>query len=66
MAFPAKCIVRNLYAAFRILTGLRVRQLPDHAEVLSAIGLLPSARRNWLGGMLVSELWETPGNRSHR
>jgi SAM-dependent methyltransferase len=65
MSLPAKCIVQSLYAAFRILTGLRIRRLPDHAGALAAAGLTVITRRFWLRGLLISELWEFPGNEPH-
>ena len=62
---PANCIVRTLYAAFRLLTGLRVRRLPDYSAVLGSAGLSLIAERRWLRGLLVSELWEFSGNLPH-
>jgi SAM-dependent methyltransferase len=58
MRWPAKLLVRALYLAFRILTGLRVSRLPDHATALSAAGLTLHARHISLCGMLVSEIWQ--------
>ncbi len=66
MSIPAKCLVWSLYTAFRILTGLRVRRLPDHSAVLATAGLSCIAQRRWLGGLLVSEVWEYPGNQDRR
>ena len=57
-SLPAKGVVTALYAAFRIITGLRVRTLPDHAQALARSGLILKARRRFLAGLLVSELWE--------
>ncbi len=62
MSLPARSLVRSLYAAFGLLTGLRVRRLPDHAAALAVAGLSLTARRQQLGGVLISELWESPGN----
>jgi ubiquinone/menaquinone biosynthesis C-methylase UbiE len=64
MSLPARFIIRGLYAAFRLLTGLRIHSLPDHAAALAAAGLTVTARHCWLGGLLISELWEFPGNQS--
>jgi Methyltransferase domain len=58
MRWPARGVVRGLYAAFRMLTGLRTTSLPDHGAALAAAGMKRVAERLWLGGMLTSELWE--------
>lgn len=52
--------IAGLYAAFRVLTGLRVRRLPEWREALRQAGLIRRQRRAWLGGLLVAELWELP------
>jgi ubiquinone/menaquinone biosynthesis C-methylase UbiE len=51
-------IVAGLYVAFGLLTGLRVRQLPDHARALKSAGMVRRSTTRWLGGLLVSERWE--------
>jgi cyclopropane fatty-acyl-phospholipid synthase-like methyltransferase len=56
-ALAAKSAVASLYAAFRILTGLRTRNLPDYASVLIRSGFILENRRRFLAGLLVSELW---------
>lgn len=56
-ALPAWMIVRSLYFAFRILTGLRVRALPRHAAALTQAGLALRRRRTFLFGLLISETW---------
>ena len=67
-----RLIVAALYAAFRTLTGLRIRQIPPWRDSLARAGFVPRASRSWLGGLLVSELWQlreatTPGcGRSHQ
>jgi ubiquinone/menaquinone biosynthesis C-methylase UbiE len=50
-------IVRLLYVAFGVLTGLTVRALPDHHRALREASFALEERRAWLGGLLVSELW---------
>jgi SAM-dependent methyltransferase len=50
-------IVRALYLAFGLLTGLRPRTLPDYASALNQAGFTRIGRRSRLGGLLVSELW---------
>jgi SAM-dependent methyltransferase len=53
----ARPIVAFLYFAFRAMTGLRVRRLPEHVEAMEQAGLVLRARRRWLGGLLVAEKW---------
>lgn len=50
-------IISGLYAAFRLLTGLTVREIPPWRDLLAQAGFAPRARRTFLGGLLVSELW---------
>ena len=57
MRLPAGAIVRLLYLAFRILTGLRTTQLPDHATALTAAGFTMAAEHRSLAGLLATELW---------
>jgi hypothetical protein len=57
MHWPARGIVRLLYVAFHLLTGLRTLHLPDYAAALASAGFLPIARHHALGGLLTSELW---------
>jgi SAM-dependent methyltransferase len=61
MRLPAKLLVRGLYLAFRILTGLRVDRLPDHAAALSGAGFLLNDRYESFCGFLFSELWRRGG-----
>jgi len=58
MRFPSKILVRALYLAFRILTGLRTTQLPDHTTPLQQAGLTRIAHRHRLAGLLITELWQ--------
>ena len=58
----AALLTRTLYAAFRLLTGLRANRLPDYASVLRGAGLVCIRRRDFLGGILISELWQRPGS----
>ncbi len=57
MRLPAKMLIRGLYIAFRLLTGLRVDRLPDHDAALSRAGFVLIERQESLGGILFSELW---------
>ena len=56
---PAKFIIRALYLAFRILTGLRTTRLPDHSSPLEQAGLTRITHQHGLAGLLVTELWQT-------
>jgi SAM-dependent methyltransferase len=53
----ARPIVSALYRAFGLLTGLKLRNLPDHPAALRESGFTLQKRRAWLSGLLVSELW---------
>lgn len=64
LRLPARRLIRGLYLAFRLLTGLRPTHLPDHAAALTRIGLLPIAGHRSLGGLLTTELWQAPTPRS--
>jgi ubiquinone/menaquinone biosynthesis C-methylase UbiE len=65
-ALPANSLLRpfgrlyiaSLYAAFRLLTGLRVRQLPDPQSALQRSGMRRITRVTLLGGLLYTELWQ--------
>ncbi len=54
----AGTIVSFLYRAFGWLTGLKVRALPDYATVLRRLGLVLSQERQYLAGLLCSQLWK--------
>jgi SAM-dependent methyltransferase len=54
----AKPIVSALYAAFRFLTGLTIRELPAHGEALLRSGFVLTRQRKRMRGLLVSELWK--------
>jgi len=58
LRWPARLLVRSLYFAFRVLTGMRVQQLPLWRQALRGAGFhcLKSVPR--LGGVLVAEIWE--------
>jgi hypothetical protein len=60
MRLPTNLLIRGLYLAFRILTGLRVDRLPDHATALARAGLIRVEQHISLGGILFSELWRLP------
>jgi ubiquinone/menaquinone biosynthesis C-methylase UbiE len=50
-------IVRGLYLAFGLLTGMRTRRLPDYGRVMREAGWVLEDRRESLLGLLVSESW---------
>jgi ubiquinone/menaquinone biosynthesis C-methylase UbiE len=50
-------IVRGLYLAFGVLTGLKTRRLPDHGQVMRKAGWVLEDRRELLLGLLASENW---------
>lgn len=56
-ALFARTLISALYAAFRLLTGLSVCQIPPWQTLLTHSGFAPQASRIFLGGLLVSELW---------
>ncbi len=64
MRAPARLLVGGLYLAFGILTGLRVRRLPDHAGALGRAGFVCVERRESLFGLIFSEVWEFAGSPS--
>jgi SAM-dependent methyltransferase len=59
MRLPARLLVRSLYLAFRLLTGLRTTHLPDYATPLTQAGLTRVAHQHRLAGLLTTELWQT-------
>jgi ubiquinone/menaquinone biosynthesis C-methylase UbiE len=56
--WPAQILVRSLYFAFRVITGLRTTRLPRHAPSLSAAGFESIDRQLFLSGILTTELWQ--------
>jgi ubiquinone/menaquinone biosynthesis C-methylase UbiE len=59
MRLPAKLLIRSLYLAFRLLTGLRTTRLPDHITPLTQAGLTRISHQHRLAGLLTTELWQT-------
>ncbi len=53
----ARPIVSGLYRAFGWMTGLVVRELPDHGAALREAGFSLQKNRVWLGGLLASQIW---------
>ncbi len=57
----ARSVISGLYVAFRLLTGLAVRRIPGWPAILARQGFRRKSTRSWLGGLLISELWEMSG-----
>jgi len=55
---PARMVIRGLYYAFFVLTGLRVRKIPNYASALNDHGFHLAEKAAYLGGMLATEVWE--------
>ncbi|HET7348515.1 MAG TPA: methyltransferase domain-containing protein [Acidobacteriaceae bacterium] len=53
----ARMLITSLYAAFRLLTGLQVREIPPWRSLLTQTGFARASTRTLLAGVLVSELW---------
>jgi ubiquinone/menaquinone biosynthesis C-methylase UbiE len=53
----ASVILRLLYTFFRLVTGIKASELPQHATLLGDAGFTPSSRRELEFGLLYSELW---------
>jgi SAM-dependent methyltransferase len=51
-------LVAFLYRAFRLITNLRLKSLPDHPQALVANGWALQAQHTHLNGLLVSQLWQ--------
>jgi methyltransferase family protein len=62
MRLPGCILVRGLYLAFRILTGLRTTHLPDYATPLAEAGLNRIGHHHSLAGLLTTELWQFDGH----
>lgn len=58
MRLPARVLVRSLYLAFRVLTGLRTTRLPAHVAALTRAGMIRVAYHHSLAGLLTTELWQ--------
>jgi ubiquinone/menaquinone biosynthesis C-methylase UbiE len=57
IASLAHGIIASLYWAFGLLTGLRLRSLPDYSASMRQRGFVLSHERRFLAGLLRSELW---------
>ena len=57
---PARALVRLLYLAFRLFTGLQPTRLPDFAPLLRQSGLVPIRIHHSFAGLLTADLWQLP------
>lgn len=53
-----RAIVRGLYGAFRLTTGLRVTRLPNYEDALERTGFRKEKETLKLGGLLVASCWQ--------
>jgi len=58
MRLPAQVYIRNLYFAFRVLTGLRTTHLPDYSTPLRKLGFTRANHHHSLAGLLTTEMWQ--------
>jgi SAM-dependent methyltransferase len=56
--FVAQPLIAFLYWAFGLLTGLKIRRLPDYRHALAASGFALIRQQYRLAGLLVSEMWQ--------
>jgi ubiquinone/menaquinone biosynthesis C-methylase UbiE len=54
----ARGLVRALYFAFRVLTGLKVSRLPDYERALEQAGFQRISGKTYLGGLLATGCWQ--------
>jgi SAM-dependent methyltransferase len=55
--YIAAAIIRGLYGAFRVATGLRVKRLPNYEDALERAGFRKRHETLKLGGILAASLW---------
>jgi ubiquinone/menaquinone biosynthesis C-methylase UbiE len=58
LRLPTRMMIRGLYLAFRILTGLRTTRLPRHDTPLAKAGFERIDQQTFLAGILTTELWQ--------
>lgn len=57
LALPSQLLIGIMYRFFGMTTGLKTRELVDHAPIMTQLGLRPVRRQRFAGGLLVSEIW---------
>lgn len=55
---PAELLIRGLYLAFRVLTGLRVKRVPAYRGSLRLASLVSVGEHLEMGGLLTAQLWQ--------
>lgn len=58
IAWVARLLIRMLYLLFRVLTGLKVHELPPWRSALRAAGYAMQQSQPLLRGILIAELWQ--------
>ncbi len=58
LRMPGKLLIRGLYLAFRVLTGLRVTRVPTYREPLRLARLVRVGEHLEMGGLLTTQLWQ--------
>jgi ubiquinone/menaquinone biosynthesis C-methylase UbiE len=61
-AWRAKIWIGSLYAAFRLMTGLEARQLPNYRQLLQAQGFIQEREMIAEWGLLTAQLWRRDAN----
>ncbi len=60
----ARMVIFSLYYAFFVLTGLRVRHIPNYPKAFHDNGFHLLEKAVYLGGMLITEVWERQSNQN--
>jgi ubiquinone/menaquinone biosynthesis C-methylase UbiE len=55
----SRALISGMYAAFGVVTGLRVAKLPDYEAALVEGGFRMQNARKLLGGLLQASLWQS-------
>lgn len=54
----ARMLIRSLYFLFSVLTGLQVRKIPNYSDFFEDTGFHQVDKAAFLGGMLITEVWQ--------
>lgn len=57
LTLPSQILIGIMYRFFRITTGLKTRELVDHAPIMRELGLRAARRQRFAGGLLIAEIW---------
>ena len=55
---PARLLIRGLYLAFRVLTGLRVTRVPEYQGLLRLARFERVGEHQEMSGLLTTQLWQ--------